>query len=131
MASEYVLYYGDYDYNFNDDYNWTNLDLDYYYGYSRSDENHNPNAAKEKIEIILAKIDDCNYALREDENTGIETRNQTCGIGHTDLKAAMEYVHAGFQNDWKILNSLTVAIRRSTTPCHTAWQRTAKGLKSH
>ena len=121
MASEYVLYYGDYDYNFNDDYNWTNLDLDYYYGYSRSDENHNPNAAKEKMENILAKIDDCNYVLREDENTGTETRNQimnkedsikrvdqksVCGIEHTDLKAALEYLQAGFQNDWKISNSL-------------------------
>ena len=123
MASEYVLDYGNFGYNFTyDDYN------DYYLLDPikiRSDKNHNPNArsdfTQEKIENILAKIDKCNYELREQENTGTDTRNQTmnkedsikrvdqksvCGIEHTDLKAALEYLQAGFQNDWKISNSL-------------------------
>ena len=93
MASEYVLEYGDYG-----DYS-TNLGF-----------------IEEKIENILDKIVNCNYIPKEHENTGTETRNQTmnkvvdrksvCGIEHADLKEAVEYAKAGFQNDWKILNSL-------------------------
>ena len=107
MASEYVLNYGDYQYNY------TYLeDIEFY----------------QKIENILAKIDECNYILREDEITDTETRNQTmnkedsikrvdrksvCGIEHADLKEAMEYVQDGFQNDWKILNSLNHLILKA------------------
>ena len=69
---------------------------------------------EEKIESILAKIVDCNYIPREEENTGAETRNQTvtkvdsikrvdrkslCGVEHADLKVAKDYVQAGFQID--------------------------------
>ena len=93
MASEYVLEYGDYG-----DYS-TNLGF-----------------IEEKIENILDKIVNCNYIPKEHENTGTETRNQTmnkvvdrksvCGIEHADLKEAMKYVQAGFQNASKISNSL-------------------------
>ena len=97
MASEYVLEYGDYDYDGNYEFNSTNLD---WRNYSRTYKNHNPNARsdfiEEKIENILAKIVICNYILRE-HDTGTD-RKTACGIEHSDLKAAMEYVQAGFQN---------------------------------
>ena len=106
MASEEALYYGDYAYDY------TNFDfiedLDFV------------TESGQRIKNILAKIDKCNY-VREDENTGTETRNQTinkedtikrvdrksaCGIGFADWEEAVDYVQAGFQIAWKISNSL-------------------------
>ena len=98
MASEEALYYGDYAYDY------TNFDfiedLDFV------------TESGQRIKTILAKIDKCNYELREQENTGTDTRNQTmnkedsikrvnqksvCDIEDAELKEAMKYVQAGFQ----------------------------------
>ena len=99
MASEQVLLYGNYEYD--------STDLDFV------------TESGQRIKNILAKIDKCNY-VREDENTGTETRNQTinkedtikrvdrksaCGIGFADWEEAVDYVEAGFQIASKITSS--------------------------
>ena len=113
-----------YDYWFNYylyNYTWTDYENDYNWTSRMDNPKARSDSMEEKIENILSRIVDCNYIPKEHENTGTEIRNQTlnkvdsikrvdqksiCGIEHADLKEAMKYVQAGFQNASKISNSL-------------------------